>query len=214
MTGWEAAFVRKNINVSYGGRIVAVAWISFQPDGSISFGLRDRTFVLAGARIRNNLWNAYNRVTIEYVAPKTNEPLLPVENPHFTFHPPVLFHLRSNTQRVSQDEEIFSGIADVGITLQQQQEMPWIRATSSQLLELRPSSARLDGIDTQELTVPFPAIFLPPSAAVEIDFIRAVDVRSGLAGPVWEFRWHDVGARIFVKGVPAQIATLSWFHSS
>lgn len=206
--------MRKNINVGYGDYVVAVAWISFQSDGSISFGLRDRAFVLESARIRNNLWNAYNRVTIEYVAPKTNQPLLPVENPHFTYHPPARFHLKSNAQRVSLDEEIFSGIADVGIILQQQPEMPWIRATSSPLVELKPSSARVDGIETEELTVLIPAIFLPPSAALEIDFIRAADVRSDLQGPVWEFVWHEVGVRLSVKSVPSQIATLSWFHSS
>jgi hypothetical protein len=113
--------MRKNLNFDHGGRIVPVGWVSFQPDGSISFGLRDRTFVLESGRARINLWNAYNRVQIQYVAPKVTEPLLPVENPHFTFHPPVHFQLKSNAQRTSKDEQIFSGIADVQITLMQQE---------------------------------------------------------------------------------------------
>jgi hypothetical protein len=210
--GTSGIALRKNLNIEHGGRVVAVAWISFQPDGSISFGLRDRTFVLESARIRSNLWNAYNRVGIRYVAPNVTDPLLPVDNPHFTFHPPIQFHLKSNSQLKSQDEEIFSGIADVGITLSQQNEMPWIRATSAPLGQLKQSPSRADGIETEALTVQIPAIFNEPSVAVEIDFVRPADVRIGLSGPVWEIVWHDVGVRILVKGVVRQIATLAWFH--
>jgi hypothetical protein len=206
--------LRKNLDFTYGGRVVSVAWVSFQPDGSISFGLRDRTFVLESARVRSNLWNAYNRIQIQYVAPNVAEPILPVANPHFTFHPPVHFHLKSNSQRASEDDQIFSGIADVQITLTQQVEMPWIRATSAPLNDLKQSSARADGIPTEDLAIAVPAIFAAASAAIEIDFIRLEDVRPGLDGPTWEIAWHGFAIRISLKSVGPQMATLSWFHSS
>ena len=182
--------MRKNLNFDHGGHIVSVGWVSFQPDGSISFGLRDRTFVLESARVRINVWNAYNQIQIQYVAPKVTEPLLPVENPHFTFRPPLQFQLKSNAQRISEDEQIFSGIADVQITLVQQGEMPWIRATSAPLDSLKKSSARADGIPTEDFTFVVPAIFAAASAAIEIDFIRPEDVKPGLTGPVWEIVWQ------------------------
>jgi hypothetical protein len=209
----EPERLRKNLDFEYGGRVASVAWISFQPDGSISFGLRDRTFVLESARVRINLWNAYNRIQIQYVAPNETEPLLPVENPHFTFHPPIHFQLKSNDQRRSEDEQIFSGIADVQITLMQQREMPWIRATSAPLADLKQSAARADGIPTENLTIAVPAIFAAASAAIEVDFIRLEDVRPGLTGPTWEIAWHDFAIRISLKSVGPQMATLSWFHS-
>ena len=194
-------FLRKHLNLEYGGRTFSVAWLSFQPDGSISFGLRDRTFVLESARVRLNLWNAYNRVQIQYVTPNATEPLLAVENPHFTFHPPIQFHLKSNSQLKSQDKEIFSGIADVGITLTQQREMPWIRATSAPLTDLKQSSARADGIPTENLAITVPAIFAAASAAIEIDFVRVEDVRLGLNGPTWEITWHSFAIRISLKSI-------------
>jgi hypothetical protein len=207
--------MRKNLVVAHANRLVAVAWISFQPDGSISVGLRDRTFVLESARIRKNLWNAYNRIGIKYIAQNANEPMLPVANPHFTYHPPIQFHLKSNSQRKSEDEEIFSGIADVGIVLSQQREMPWVRATSAAVSKLKASSpARDDGIDSEDLVVQLPAILSDPSAAIEVDFIRPENVRAALNGPVWEIVWHGVGIRILAKGIGPQVATLSWFHFS
>ena len=206
--------MRKNLDFEYGGRVVSVAWVSFQPDGSISFGLRDRTFVLESARVRSNLWNAYNRIQIQYVAPNVTEPLLPVENPHFTFHPSAYFQLKSNSQRTSEDEQIFSGIADVQITLTQQREMPWIRATSASLADLKQSSARADSIPTKNLTIAVPAIFAAASAAIEVDFIRLEDVRPSLNGPTWEIAWHNFAIRISLKSIAPQKATLSWFHSS
>jgi hypothetical protein len=205
--------VRKNLVFNHAGRVVPAAWVSFQPDGSISFGLRDRTFVLESGRVRINVWNAYNRVQIQYVAPNTTEPLLPVENPHFTFHPPFQFQLKSNMQRTSEDEQIFSGIADVQITLMQQGDMPWIRATSAPLASLRQSSARPDNIPTEDLSMAVPAIFTAVSGAIEIDFIRPEDVRPGLTGPTWEIAWQGFAIRISLKSVDPQIATLSWFHS-
>jgi hypothetical protein len=207
--------LRRNIKVNHAGRSVGVGWISFQPDGSISFGLKDRAYVSPRFRERQFIWNVYNRITIEYVLPSDPQTLLQVKNPHFTFHPDIMFHLKSNEDRKAKDEAIFEGIADVGIVLQQQGEMPWIRATSAPLRTLQPSSkARNDGIETSDLETVAPAIMSDCSTRMEIDFIRTEDVVDRRDSSSWEFVWMKVGLRIRVGHIAPQIATLAWFHSA
>jgi hypothetical protein len=207
--------LRRNVTVSHAGRTISVGWISFQPDGSISFGLKDRAYVSPRLRERRFIWNVYNRITIEYVLPSNPRALLQVKNPHFTFHPDVMFHLKSNADRKAKDEAIFEGIADVGIVLQQQGEMPWIRATSAPLRTLQPSTeARNDGIETSDLGTTAAAVMLDCSTRVEIDFIRPEDVVGHRDNSSWEFVWGKVGLRIRVGHTAPQIATLAWFHSA
>jgi hypothetical protein len=195
----------------HGGR-AGIAWISFQPDGSISFGLRDKTYISPRLKARHFVWNAYNRVGIEYVVPSDPSALEPVQNPHFTFHPAVRFHLKSDRDRISKDEAIFEAIADVGLVLQQQSEMPWIRAVSSPLDQLRSGFARQDDIETDDLVFDLPIVMTQASASIEIEFIRKEDVRATQQGSRWTFEWHDISLRIIAGFVPPQIATFSWFH--
>jgi hypothetical protein len=56
----------KNIKTVHAGRTLGVGYVSFQADGSISFGLKDKTYVSPDLGARIGLWNAYNQVTIEY----------------------------------------------------------------------------------------------------------------------------------------------------
>jgi hypothetical protein len=123
--------MHKQLQASHVGQDVNVEYVSFQGDGSISFGLTDRTFIVPRHRERRFVWNAYNRITVQYVMPNNPNALLPVQNPHFTFHPDAMFHLKSNKDKKADDEAIFEGIADVGIVLDQQEEMPWIRTISA-----------------------------------------------------------------------------------
>jgi hypothetical protein len=39
-------------------------------------------------------------------------------------HPAIKFHLKGDPDRISKDEAVFEGIADVGLVLQQQEQMP------------------------------------------------------------------------------------------
>jgi hypothetical protein len=190
----------------------ALAWTSFQPDGSISVGLNDRTYISSRFRARLGLWNAYNRVAIEYVVPSDPSALEPVQNPHITFHPPMRMHVKSNSDRVSQDETVFEGMAPVEMVLQQQTEMPWIRATSKPLKEFRSFGQRNDVVVVAELEYRVPAIVASASARVEIDFIRPENVIDHRDSSTWEFDWHGVGVRIRPGLTSSQIATLSWFH--
>ena len=65
----EGLTLRKNITFNFAGQPKGIAWLSFQPKGSISCGLRDRTYISPRFRDRIGLWNAYNRVEIEYRVP-------------------------------------------------------------------------------------------------------------------------------------------------
>lgn len=205
--------MRKQITFLHHGRRVGIAWLSFQPDGSISCGLRDRTYIAPHTRQRIGIWNAYNRIGIKYVVPTDPSTLLPVENPHFTFHPPATFHLKSHDASSSKDEDLFNGIADIDITLQQQTEMPWLRLTSQLLVNLpEAGTPRSDGVNNEELLYTVPAILPAASATVEIDFVRRGDIRVDSSASPWDFAWHNVGLRIRTGFTEPQIATLSWFH--
>jgi hypothetical protein len=164
-------------------------------------------------RARIGISNAYNRVGIEYVVPSEPAALEPVLNPHFTFHPAISFHLKSDKDRASRDEAIFEGIAEVRLVFQQQEAMPWIRATSRPLSELPAvGAARSDGIATDDLVYDVPIIVGAASARVEIDFIRPENVRENRDHSPSEFIWGEVGLRITAGYFSPQIATLSWFH--
>src|SRR5262245_1713132 len=139
-------------------------------------------------RERIGLWNVYNRVGIQYVVPTNPAALKPVLNPHFTFHPAVKFHLKSDQDRASKDEAIFEGIADVAIVLDQQEEMPWIRATSRPLSELPEAGlVRNDGIADDDFEYEVPAFVHVACAFVEVDFILYTNVRENRAQWSCEF---------------------------
>lgn len=205
--------MRKQITFTHAGHRKGVAWVSFQPDGSISCGLRDRTYISPRMRARIGISSLYNRVGIEYVVPTDPAALEPVLNPHFTFHPALKFHLKSDKDRASKDEAIFEGIAEVRMVLTQQEEMPWIRATSRPLFELPEAGVpRGDGIANDDLVYSVPVIVVAASARVELDFIRPTAVRENREHSPWEFIWGEVGLRIKAAWIAPQISTLSWFH--
>ena len=146
--------MRKLLTINHLGRTVSVGYVSFQPDQSISFGLRDRTYISPRLRERRFLWNAYNRITVKYELQSDPDTLLPVQNPHFTFHPAAMFHLKSNKDRKGKDEAIFEAFNPVSMVLQQQSEMPWspidTLTTASEL--------RAPEINTEQLAIDAPIL--------------------------------------------------------
>lgn len=134
-------------------------------------------------------------VGIEYLVASNPHGLEPVHGAHFTFHPPLDFHFKGQRDRSKHDEDIFKGIAEVRIMLNQQEEVPWLRVTSKDLAQLPQAGAsRADQIDSEELIYTVPAPMIAASALVEIDFIRESNVDQDRAEPPWEFRWHEVGS--------------------
>jgi hypothetical protein len=184
----------------------SVGWVSLQPDGAVSVGLSDRTFVAPSFRARDFLWNAYNRVTLEYRVAHDPVGLEPVLNPHLTFHPPIYFHLRENGK-----DELWAGIADVAIMLEQDGRVPWVRFVSKPFTELNPASPPRDASRTTIQKVSVPSTDC--SIGLGIDFAP----RPGEAPPEWVTRnlvgaTAGVGIDIHTCILPPQIPTLAWLH--
>jgi hypothetical protein len=196
--------MRKQICCDAPDRRVRIAWISFQPDGAISFGLNDRTYISPHFQARSMIWNAYNRVGIQYLVASSPDALQPVQTPHFTYHPALMFHFKD------RNAVLFSGIADVGMTLMQETSMPWIRATSAPLAQLPIGGQRQDGIAVDEIAVGAPDEM--QSLRMALDFIRPDDALTNPPDGEWHIPWHAVAIRLKLDLCPGQIATMSWFY--
>jgi len=201
--------MRKQLCCNTPSRRVQIGWISFQPDGAISFGLNDKTYIAPQFKGQHFVWNAYNRIEIAYIVPSDPLALERVPNPHFTYHPDAWFHLKPTNKK--DGDSLFEAIADVPIVLSQQSEMPWIRAVTSPISGLRSSGRRSDTIDVEDLVIC--TLVENVSVRMEIDFIRPENCSTPTqSGNEWKFAWHKVGIRILLRSTQAHIATLSWFH--
>lgn len=185
-----------------------IGWISLQPDGSISVGLNDKTFISPNFNAKNNLWNAYNRVTVEYLIQSDSNTLKPIRNPHLTFHPPIYFHLKANGNKA-----LYEGIADLEIMLSQDNIVPWIRFISKPLPELSSAGTPRRPDRTKILSVTTPDENC--SIGLGVDFVNA-----GIAIPANDVAlseyidWQGYQIRIHATVLKPQIATLAWvLHS-
>jgi hypothetical protein len=202
--------MRRHVVANFERRKIAVAWLSFQPDGSISFGLQDRTYISPRMRIRSGIWNAYNRQRATFEIESDPSALEPVRNPHFTYHPPGLFHLKANNDRSNADEDIFNAPARVAVAVDQDGEMDWIRAISNPLASIASGGIRHGGETVEELAINIP---LPnASVCIAIDFIRpeAVGFADNLS--CWTMPWGTEAIRVTASFTTTRIATLAWFH--
>ena len=159
--------MRKQLCCQTPSRRVRLGWVSFQPDGSISFGLNDKTYISPKFKARHFVWNAFNRARIHYEVASDPSTLEPVQNPHFTYHPEVWFHLKADGP--GSGEALFEAIADVGLTLKQNLEMPWIRATSAPIADLPTSRHRSGNVPVNDLTIRIPTENL--SVCMALDFV-------------------------------------------
>ena len=194
-----------SINAQANGNEHTIAWVSLQPDGSISVGLADRAFISPQFHARQSVWNAYNRVTVQYLVPHSPNELATVTNPHLTFHPPIYFHLRANN-----DVELFAGIAEVEIMLSQDGRVPWIRFASKPVRDIPLAQPPRDPDRTRVLHVPL----VSPDASVglSVDFVRPAEDRPS-GGLIDEF--VDCGQNrlhISCEARAAQQASLAWYH--
>lgn len=182
-----------------------IGWVSLQPDGSVSVGLSDRAFISPRFHARQFVWNAYNRVVLQYLVPHSPEELQPVANPHLTFHPPVYFHLRANN-----DSELFAGIADVEIILQQDGHLPWLRFVSKPVGQLPVAGQPRDLARAHNVRVPIPSPDV--SIGLAVDFVRpGFDKPTGCVAE----QFIDCGRNrlhVHCEVMPAQEPTLAWYH--
>ena len=149
----------------------SVGWISIADNGDVSAGLSDRTIVVAhpggekdGSR-----------------------------NPHFTFHPPIYHHLRTDGE-----PERLAGLMEVGLMLQQDSAVPWIRLVSRPYRELKTFSGARKGSGILGFEVTNSDL----SAQVELDFVRPSEV--GIKNPQFKYARvnPDMALRLGVQSVP------------
>jgi hypothetical protein len=181
--------------------------MSFQNDGSISIGLSDRAFIAPEFRAQHSIWNYYNRVTVNYVVPDTPHALVPIQNPHFTYHPPLRFHLRADGEPA-----LFEGIQLVGCGLHQQERYEWLRIGSKPVHELSLYRGARSPGSTDIITIPVPGAQC--SVGLGVDFVRSAFSNEHGHGllDICE-TWHDRKLHIFSELLPLQtVTTLGWFH--
>jgi hypothetical protein len=106
LAGFRVAML-KHLTCQAPNRFIRLAWLSLPPNGDVSFGLNDKTYISPRFKGRNYVWSAFNRVTAEYEVASDPNTLEPVKNPHFTFHQPGYFHLKSDKDRAQEDEALF-----------------------------------------------------------------------------------------------------------
>jgi hypothetical protein len=194
-------------------RLVKVAWLSLQPDGSISFGLTEKTFVSPSFIGRVDVFNLYNQVEIEFLAESNPNKLRGVANPHFTFHPRILFHLTDSGGRGKKNvKEVFRGINDVEMTVAQYGILPWIRAISPPMSKLKTFGMRNAGLSNHMLSVE--SLDEISSIGVEVDFVHPDQVDGFDQARVFSAKWHSVAITCKLSVRPGQLSTLGWFHSS
>jgi len=185
-------------------RRVKAAWVSTTGDGDVSFGLNDKTYITPRTDIIKGVWSAFNRRSVEFVASTDPACLESVKNPHFTYHQPDFVHLRADG-----DSEIFKGILPLPLMLSQQEEVPWIRATTAPLTELKMAGNHRSSIPTRELVILIPKE--DRSIQISIDFVR----KSAVGLDLSKYRYITAGPtniRIHGGSVAPQIATLAWSH--
>jgi hypothetical protein len=190
------------------GDLKKFAWMSLQDDSSISVGLSDRAFIAPEFKAKHFIWNFYNRRTLNYLVPHTPEALEPIQNPHFTFHPPLRFHLRAEDQPA-----LFHGIANVDLVLEHQQDRyEWLRIGSKPVGELRSYSGTHNEKLTEILRIPAPAP--RSSVGLAVDFIKPslrFKIGTGLLNTFED--WYGRRLLVRAESIPIQdVTTLGWFH--
>jgi len=181
-----------------------IAWLGLQPGGDVSIGLRDKAFISPRFNAGQTVWSLHNRFTAEYVVAHDQNALQPVENPHFTFHPPAYFHLRANN-----DQELWVGVALIEIMITQDVSVPWVRLVSRPIREIQARPPRNPG-RTTVLPVPVPSGDV--SVGVAIDFVRpgANDPTGAIAEQYFDSGRYRLHASCEL--LPMQVPTLAWFH--
>ena len=191
-------------------RSVHTATINFAPDHSISFALNDRTFVSPLADFgRNFVFNFYNQVKSEFLIAHDAQALRSVPNPHFTFHPAVRFHLVGRSR--GRYETLFDGIMDVELMLEAGRgPIPWIRAISRPVSEVKTARLRSGAGDSTEHLLPIDSEAF--SVGVAVDFVPAKMIGEDDASTISFPMWKGHRLRVSIELLMPQVPTLAWYH--
>lgn len=113
------------IVVNFKNQLKSIAWYSLMPDGSISWGLSDRNFIVH--EISNG---------------KTTKKTQLVQNPHFTFHPPMCFHLIGNNSF-----RITEWITCLDICIEEDHLVEWFELNTRKLSSIPSFNGNLNNND-------------------------------------------------------------------
>jgi hypothetical protein len=191
-------------------RLLKIAWVSTS-DGGISFGLNDRTYIVPRFKSRTQIgiWNMYNRVALEFQAPSNPTGLQPVENPHFTFHPPARFHLKGHDDHSHKDQDLWACDFYLGMVANPDDTVPipWIRATTAPLHQLNPAKSRTTPTDELTMTVASEDV----SIRIAVDFVKLAAIPAVSPRDEWYFHGASAIVRVRVSTTSPTIANLAWF---
>jgi len=190
------------ILTEYKGIKRAFAWVGLLDDGSISVGLSDRLFTVPALASEVVINGVVHRQTRDL---KTVHGEQAVQNPHFTFHPSAYYHLRANGE-----EELFSGLLMVDLVVQEKGRLPWIRAVSNVVTELKPYQRGRSGQNSEIIRLLLPNEKC--SVELAVDFV----VPASNAGTTKNFRveWGGRAIEVSAHHVNSQKPTLWWHHES
>ena len=156
----------------------SVAWISVADTGDVSTGLTDPNIVVAqpgGQRDGSR-------------------------NPHFTFHPPIYHHLRTNGE-----PELLAGLMEIGMMLQGDAVVPWVRLVSRPYQQLAAFTGARVGASILDFTIND----LAASAQVELDFIRSDDMVENDNRFLYARVTREMALRLRIQSCPPSRATLT-----
>jgi hypothetical protein len=112
---------------------------------------------------------------------------------------------------LSRHEALFAGIADVELSVRQQQEMPWIRATTGELSSLKSAGLEWSRVPTNDLPIEVNTEDI--SVRIAVDFVQQKGVGPISVGNTWYFDHEKYRLRVSASVTDKQVATLSWFHA-
>jgi hypothetical protein len=190
------------ILTEYDGTKRAFAWLRLLDDGSISVGLSDRLFTVPALASEVMINSVVHRQTKDL---KTVHSEQAVQNPHFTFHPSAYYHLRANGE-----EELFSGLLMVDLVVQEEGRLPWIRAVSNVVTELKPYQSARSGQSSEIIRLPLPNE--KRSVELAVDFVAPAT--NADTAKNFRVEWGGRAIEVSARHVTPQKPTLWWHHES
>ena len=120
------------------------------------------------------------------------------------------FHLKDQYGEKGPATTIFSGIADVGIIIEQQSQLPWIRAISSPISEAREHKLRSGNSEVEVFKID--SISESTSVRIEIDILGGDAKQEDGERGYWLVKWGQFSYRCKMSLCLPQISTLSWYY--
>lgn len=167
-------------------------WISLTPRGFISVGFPDHTFEARSLLISHNDVRYLETVDVAASYSQTA-----IKNPHFTFHPPGHFHLKSEDGTVLYERVIFAD-----------EDSKWLKFVSKNIESLPYYLQPPHGREVQIFKLVSPRSDC--SVAVDIDFVKTPGPTHLESKKISHYlSWGQITLKIVAYCVPVQEPSLS-----